>query len=132
MGSLVMRARGASVADGEPLKLSAIGEDASWPREPASATVAAWRASEPSPALKLMRSRPPPRPTGILVRYVVLVDVETDQRSAWWKAGWKTSVVCAPAAGTRASEREQASIEQVARRARLKCRFGTNAPGVGA
>src|SRR4051812_1628369 len=112
MGSLVMRARGASVAEGEPLKLSAIGEDASWPREPASATVAAWRASEASPALKLMRSRPPPRPTRILVRYVVLVAVETDQWSAWWKAGWKTLVtVCARAAGTRASDSEQERIQ---------------------
>ena len=108
MGSLVMRARGASVATGEPLKVSGIGEEASWPREPASATVAAWRVSEPSPALKLIRSRPPPRPTGILVRYVVLVAVETDTSSAWWKAGWKTlGTVCARAAGTRATDSEQ-------------------------
>ena len=66
-GSLVMRARGAAVGPGEPLNVRATGAAASAPCVPASATVAEWRVSEPSPARKLTRMRPPPRPTGTFI-----------------------------------------------------------------
>ena len=68
IGSLVTRSRALLVKPGEPLKLTATGADASLPWVPASATVAECSVNDPSPALKLIRRREPPRPMGILVR----------------------------------------------------------------
>ena len=68
IGSLVTRPCALLVKPGAPLKVIATGADTRLPWVPANATVAACTVNEPSPALKLIRRREPPRPMGIFVR----------------------------------------------------------------